>query len=107
MLPDHNASRPRRYDRRGLSPLSPALANGESSGTFPWTKAILRSAGEVPALLGRTPIGVEAAVARAVQFDFARFARLPVAGPARAEESPGLIVQDSVPRLALSITSFL
>ena len=58
-------------------------------------------------MLERTPIGVEAAVARAVQFDFARFARLPVAGPARAEESPGLIVQDSVPRLALSITSFL
>ena len=34
---------------------------------------------------------VEAVVARAVQFDVARFARVPVAGPARAEESPGQV----------------
>ena len=40
---------------------------------------------------------VEAVVARAVQFDVARFARVPVAGPARAEESPGqvgIVVQE-------------
>ena len=30
-------------------------------------------------------------VARAVQFDFARFGRVPVAGPARAEELPGQV----------------
>ena len=34
---------------------------------------------------------IEAVVARAVQFDFGRFGRVPVAGPARAEESPGQV----------------
>ena len=34
---------------------------------------------------------VEAVVARAVQFDVPRFACVPVAGPARAEESPGQV----------------
>ena len=40
---------------------------------------------------------VEAVVALAVQFDFARFGRVPVAGPAHAEESPGqvgIVVQE-------------